>query len=710
MSSSKLLNIQDNKLVLNDLINIKDSYVISIVGDARKGKSSFLNIMLNFLTNKNKKYFNTSSDIYHCTIGIDYVQLIFNDVNYIFIDCQGLNYENASHDYQYLLFLYSISNIFIYNDKNIINNNIFSTLQPMSLFLNMINNNNDNKPILFFRIADYDLSGDSNELLNNLFLLRHDQYDNLRESIRLLFSEIKINTTEVMTKNEKKMINENKYDDMLLVENNFIIVIEEIYNLLKLQSKKNINLELLVENINDNSKIDYNKLDIYTLNTKLEIHDFIEKYITNNKEFDEINIDGLETTRQLIETFNENINKYNILFDTEFYAVPSDLKINFKNKIDELYKLHHKFNNKNQNIASKLINNAINIILGTIINFNQKTNNVIELKKYIIELLIEFEEKYIIYNKTIYKCLYDEFIENTINNIYDEINKINELNNIIDEINLENLKSINYSIIDIINEIASVEDSKNGDFNEFINSKNPYDTINDTLDNNGLIISRNNYILTFTIIKSTKNNDEKCKYIKTYSTEFHKNIELYKERIGIVNKTLYIDDVPLIYENHRRNDLIPLVLPNLKYIAISFNPDNTKIIKIFFEEYQFYNILKKLSINNVIFKYLMNTDLKKLEYYNIFTGWYNNPVIASPNPRLYIPTFSDIVSEFKIKFIKYILEYNIRDLFEYDIKINYRKISLNPGHDVYDYHENYNYNISNSIIDINDFDIKNLIY
>ena len=48
-TAKKLLSIQNDQLVLNDLINIKNSYVISIVGNARKGKSTFLNIMLNFL-------------------------------------------------------------------------------------------------------------------------------------------------------------------------------------------------------------------------------------------------------------------------------------------------------------------------------------------------------------------------------------------------------------------------------------------------------------------------------------------------------------------------------------------------------------------------------------------------------------------------------------------------------------------------------------
>ena len=80
MKQNKLISIENNLLVLTDLIEINNSIVISIVGDARKGKSTFLNLMINYITKEDKKYFNTSSDIKHCTIGIDYLQLLFGTV------------------------------------------------------------------------------------------------------------------------------------------------------------------------------------------------------------------------------------------------------------------------------------------------------------------------------------------------------------------------------------------------------------------------------------------------------------------------------------------------------------------------------------------------------------------------------------------------------------------------------------------------------
>jgi hypothetical protein len=331
MKQNKLISIENNLLVLTDLIEINNSIVISIVGDARKGKSTFLNLMINYITKEDKKYFNTSSDIKHCTIGIDYLQLLINDINYIFIDCQGLNYENASHDFKYLLFLYSISNIFIYNDKNIINNNIFSTLQPMAIFINMFDKfDSINKPILYFRIADYELTGNIDELKNNLFVLQNDQYDNVRESCQLLFSNIQIKITETITKNDKKLLNNNKYTTFLDDEdNNFINVIKDIYSNLEILPKKNINLDLLVNNINNNSKIDYKKLDIYTLNTELEIINFIDTYLINNKEFDNIISNGTQETRNLIIKYNNNIKKYENMFNDYFSSVPDEMKMTY---------------------------------------------------------------------------------------------------------------------------------------------------------------------------------------------------------------------------------------------------------------------------------------------------------------------------------------------------------------------------------------------
>jgi hypothetical protein len=105
--SYKLLSLNNNCLNLENLLNITNSYVITICGDARKGKSTFLNIIINFLTQHNEEYFNVSSSIKHCTLGVDYVELKTKNIKYIFIDCQGLNFENSSYDCKLLLFLYT---------------------------------------------------------------------------------------------------------------------------------------------------------------------------------------------------------------------------------------------------------------------------------------------------------------------------------------------------------------------------------------------------------------------------------------------------------------------------------------------------------------------------------------------------------------------------------------------------------------------------
>ena len=723
-TAKKLLTIQNDKLVLNELINIKDSYVISIIGDARKGKSTFLNIIINFLTNKNKKYFNTSSDIYHCTIGIDYIELIFNDINYIFIDCQGLNYENASHDYQYLLFLYSISNIFIYNDKNIINNNIFSTLQPMALFLNMINNNN--KPILFFRIADYDLSGDPMELLNNLFLLRNDQYDNLRESIRLLFSEIKINTTEVMTKNEKNLVNDNNYDDMLLIENNFVIIIEEIYNLLKLLPKKNINLELLVKNINNNNKIDYNKLDVYTLNTKLEIHDFIEKHITNNNEFNDIEIDGLETTRQLIEIFNENINKYILLFEKEFISLPLDLKNIFTNKIKDLRNSYASYSVNNKDTAERKIivniNKFINDVKTKTNSFYAITYSLLrsriyskdnkdvlrELYDQIDKLVIIFYKDSLKYEFSVYTmfyknlCKFVKILDTKIKEIIKENDKI---------IELYDKKLLTLQLKEKINNINNINDAMYGDYKKFINHEIPFnDNDIDSYKYNILVINKielnykTNMIdsdLSHTI-HNTLTQDIIIKYEILYEDECEKYIELYKERIGFVLDKIIITDSymsnPLELKNHFYEKLeyisIPFKVRNYRYGTRPTYPDGCHDnFCIIFEEYQFYNLLKKLSINNTIFKHAMTESKLSKSYYEcnckqilsnikVFSGRY---YINDNNKYQLLYIVMNKIEEFKIKFTEYILENNLTNLIGDNKNIVF--------YDIFNVRPNYKYNI-----------------
>jgi ABC-type thiamine transport system ATPase subunit len=68
----KLINFVENNINILSDIDLDNKYIISIVGDARKGKSTFLNLIINYLTKENKEYFKMDDGLSHCTLGIDY--------------------------------------------------------------------------------------------------------------------------------------------------------------------------------------------------------------------------------------------------------------------------------------------------------------------------------------------------------------------------------------------------------------------------------------------------------------------------------------------------------------------------------------------------------------------------------------------------------------------------------------------------------------
>ena len=456
VSAGKLLKKEDS-LLLDSLDSIENSYVISIVGDARKGKSTFLNLLINYLTKENKEYFKVQSSLEHCTVGMDYLKLENSKSNIIFIDCQGLNYEDSSNDSKYLLFLYTISNIVIFNERSIINNTMFNTFQPMALFMNSFESVNNNNNILYVRISDYDLEDDSNNLYEKLFNKMDDQYDNVRESMIKLFNKIVIKDTYSLDRSEKKLLKSENYSKFLENENNFLNVIKDIYEELKDLDMINIDLVKLVDLLNNNKKIDFKKLDIYTLNTEKEIKDFIDEEIYDKFDFIERNnlsypfvIDGTIECNNKIEELKNEIKNKNKLFESQFSKVPDNLKNMYYKLIKEVNEFLKMIYLKNKKIS----NNYIDPIY--IINENKITeeyNNVIYYDidvKY--NILDEFEKKvnlYITY-KDYVKKLYD-IMKNLGNNFVkikgknDKlVNKFNiKLNKILECFNIEMIKKIN---------------------------------------------------------------------------------------------------------------------------------------------------------------------------------------------------------------------------------------------------------------------------
>lgn len=115
-------------------INDKPLYVLSIIGKARTGKSTLLNCIISHLKNESETIFMTSNTDEHCTHGIDYHVLELQDKIYLILDVQGIKYHDSSLDAKMILFVYLISNIIIFNEKNIISNATLNSLQPLSTF------------------------------------------------------------------------------------------------------------------------------------------------------------------------------------------------------------------------------------------------------------------------------------------------------------------------------------------------------------------------------------------------------------------------------------------------------------------------------------------------------------------------------------------------------------------------------------------------
>lgn len=167
--SKKIIEIVENKLQLNNIfLDLDDQIMIySIIGTARTGKSTFLNCMTSYLIEKNFNIFDIDNTDEHCTTGIDIFYC--KNKNIILLDCQGLKLYDSSNDPKLLLIIYLMSDCIIYNQKSILNNDVLETLQPLTNFINYIENIK-HKPILMFRLVDCELIFDSNELLKKFLM------------------------------------------------------------------------------------------------------------------------------------------------------------------------------------------------------------------------------------------------------------------------------------------------------------------------------------------------------------------------------------------------------------------------------------------------------------------------------------------------------------------------------------------------------------
>jgi hypothetical protein len=326
-------------------------YIISILGNARGGKSSLLNCLASHLTRNNKTIFKTSSSIDHCTKGIDACFVKPNGYEFMFmlVDCQGINYGDSAIDCKFMLIPYDISDMIIFCENNIIGNATLKSLEPMHLFEKYIDNyeSRENKPILLMRVRDYSLDENINKMLDfTVKLGRNDQYECIRKTINKLFSSTSAVSTDSLNSYQRKMLANNQYLEILEEKCGFREVCKEIVEKTKsqikfkhLDSKFTDNLNYIVGQINNNKKIDCSLLDVYTLNLKNELREFsesIDKELL--KDINDITFDngyhGFLTLRR--DKYKDICNDFNMKFKRSDARFVDPVKNQMENRLRRL--------------------------------------------------------------------------------------------------------------------------------------------------------------------------------------------------------------------------------------------------------------------------------------------------------------------------------------------------------------------------------------
>jgi len=266
----------------------------------------------------------------HITKGIDFYHI--PEQNILLLDSQGLAHYDAQHDPILLLFVYLVSDVIIFNERMMLQNEALKLLEPVCAFLNYVDLDDIVKPSLFFRISDCDLNAeDAEKNLNKIMAEYPDQYQSIRASITHLFQEpLRIVPTTSLDKAPKAFIDAGTFKPLLSdKDNGFKSAIEAILATVMCPAKqKNQNIASIaqiIERINNNQKIDISKLDVVQLTTYKEIRDWVDDQPKEN--YAPIMVDGTQ------KSFEENVvprqNKKKAVltaFTKRFKSVPDSVK------------------------------------------------------------------------------------------------------------------------------------------------------------------------------------------------------------------------------------------------------------------------------------------------------------------------------------------------------------------------------------------------
>ena len=617
---SKFMNIRKGVLELSPTLhfpaNDKPLSVLALIGPARRGKSTLLNCIISSLLKGNYSLFETSDTDEHCTYGIDYTIIETEAKNILFFDVQGMGLHDSSNDCKILLYIYLIADIIIFNERNMIDNRTLDNLLPLTTFMTYINESSlieqSKRPKIMFRISDQDLKADPQQNLNKVLENRKDQYQNVRESVKKLFSVLLAMKTEPLERSEKALLqNKDYYKFLENNENNFKNVCESIIEELNKSSKfskfskyyeyiQKIALEL-----NENKKIDWDKLDLTKHISKQEITDWIKSNVDETK-YNGIEVDGTHADYlNKIEPHQKYMENVLQKFDNYFANTTPKIRDEIRNELQ--YKLTKPYDDsikKTEAISIKKIKERYNTITVELISkYNNIKENEIEHigNKYVEELEQTIStDKHI---NTYYSKIVDSQIMFLKDNYYLKIKKSiedvkkdydNKYNNKIIELDKLLTEKNNNIWIDIEKQINNLYDSykciEDDLVDKFRNELKIYNIEIKTFGfhySNGKYLLKNGNIIN-EILTEIKNSNEipnilteekedlLAKYKKEILKLQNKFIETRKENLGVyLKESRYIsnklDKIREIYENIKEdgeNDVYFLdILPTANYIA-----------------------------------------------------------------------------------------------------------------------------------------------
>jgi Guanylate-binding protein, N-terminal domain len=437
-SAKQWISIRGNDLVMEsdhlfESIKQLKANVVCIIGKARLGKSTLMNVFLTYLTGTNQTPFASSSQLEHVTHGILYYHI--PEHNILLLDCQGLEYSDSSSDHKLLLFCYSVANILIFNERNIFNNSSLHTLVSLSSFVNRIVVETSQKPALCIRVSDYDFEEDIDTMISITMKKQHDQFNSIREAIHLLFTSITGCKTNYLERKDLIACKKQAYEDVLSnPENGFEICVHTLLKMANSYEPRILDkgfLDKLIDAINGNDKIDYMSLDVYTLISVNRILEFISTI--PKTAYEEFSVTG---TRQCYETkIRPRIAQIDSImksFDERFSCIADCIKLSHRDS------LHKQLNDVLDNIYKHQTKQAMCLAEHHIKTCVDQTNQQItksvksESKKNYTDGDISCNDQYIpiqrlktIYNEMIFKIekeieYIDYYVRDSMNDYFEE--------------------------------------------------------------------------------------------------------------------------------------------------------------------------------------------------------------------------------------------------------------------------------------------------